>query len=484
MLIGVNTIMLAALATATPAAHCAAQSVPVDGAAISQLMLHTLRETTAVPGMSAAVWQDGAILWQGASGHRDLAANLPATPNTLFRLASVSKLFAATAAAKLAEGGQLDLDAPVAGQLDWLRTDWSPFSPRQLAAHITGLPHYQDQDRNRGHRAYRTGRDAVAIFADRALLTTPGERYSYSSWGYTLLGAMIEEKAGMAFPGYVAQRLVPGLAIQADATDGSDTRASRAYGFSNGQIVRQQPHDFSYTWAGGGLSGTASALAEFGGRMLSGQIVVPATFAAMLAPTRFNDGSPVRERDYTVGLGWRVSEDKDGAEYAHHSGVAIGARSTLGVWRATGMAVSLLSNAEWVSRIEPTAQMLAAPFRSAPRGLTPASCPASATRYRGTLGGQVIEGVAAFRIEHGRCIGTIQQHPILTAWFGTAMQRGDAPLTIIGLDDASGLARGGLVHPFGISDLRALPTGGFSATITETQTISLSFSTGEIAPAD
>jgi CubicO group peptidase (beta-lactamase class C family) len=474
MTIRLTVQLLGAGALLASAVHAGAEPV-ADAATISQRLLDTLRETNGVPGMGAAVWQDGEIVWEGSSGLRDVESAAPVTPDTLFRLASVSKLFTVTAAAKLAEDGKLDLDAPVQAQLPWLGTRWPAITPRQLAAHVSGLPHYQPIDADRGATHYATGRDAVAIFSNRDLLRPPGTGYSYSSWGYTLLGALVEEHAGKSFPDYLTRELVPGLAIRTDATYSSDTDASRAYGFEAGRIVEMPRHDFSYTWGGGGLSGTAGAVATFGGRMIDARIVRRATFDAMLVPVLLADGRPAGEPDYGVGFGWRVSRDPDGAPFVHHSGIAEGARSTLGVWREERAAVSLLSNAQWVSRMEPTAQMLAAPFRPTPATLSKAACPIGAQRYSGTFGDAAVEGVVRFRVEQGLCVGTADQHPAMRAYFGTAMQRSDAPLTVVGLDPKGGLSRAGLVNPYGIADLRAQADGSFTAEITKGRRFVLRF---------
>ena len=446
-----------------------------DAAAIAQRLLDTLRETNGVPGMAAAIWQDGRIVWDGASGHRDIAAGLPVTRDTLFRLASVSKVFTVAAVAQLSEQGRIDLDAPVQRQLPWLAATWPAITPRQIAAHVSGLPHYQAVDANRGARRYATGREAVAIFAGRDLLSAPGTAYSYSSWGYTLLGAMVEEAADLSFPDYVTAKVAPGLAIRADPTNSGDSDASRAYGFDKGRIIETPRHDYSYTWGGGGLGGTASAVAAFGGRMIDGRVVRPESFDAMLVPVRLADGKAAGEDGYSVGFGWRIGVDADAAPFVHHNGVTLGARSTLGLWRGERTAVSLLSNASWVSRMEPTAQMIAAPFRAVPAGLVDAACPIAARRYSGTFGDAAVEGRVRFRIEAGLCIGTAEQHPAMRAYFGTAMQRTDAALTIVGLDTHGRLARAGFVNPFGIADLRAQADGSFAADISSTRRLTLRF---------
>lgn len=462
------------LAVAAPA--CAQSGADADRAAVAQRLLDTLRETNGVPGMAAAVWQDGRIVWDGASGQRDRVSGAPVTPDTLFRLASVSKIFTVAAVMQLAERRKIDPDAPVQDQLPWLGARWPAITPRQLAAHVSGLPHYQAIDADRGSRHYATGRDAVAIFAGRDLLSPPGTAYSYSSWGYSLLGALVEDKAGRPFTDYVRAEVAPGLAIRADATDSGEPDASRAYGFDQQRRVVDVPrHDFSYTWGGGGLSGTASAVASFGGRMIDGRVVRPETFDAMLVPVKLADGKTAGEDDYAVGFGWRSGVDANGAPFVHHNGVTLGARSTIGLWRGERTAVSLLSNASWVSRMEPTAQMIAAPFRAVPAGLIAADCPRGVQRYRGSFGDVAVEGAVRFRIEAGLCVGTVEQHPAMLAYFGTAMQRSDAPLTIVGLDPKGGLSRAGIVNPFGIADLRAQPDGSFAAEIATGRRLVLRF---------
>ncbi|WP_137752311.1 serine hydrolase domain-containing protein [Sphingopyxis sp. L1A2A] len=470
-----STACVAGLMALLASASTAQAEPRADAAIIAQRLLDTLRESNGVPGMGAAVWQEGQIVWEGSSGLRDVERRLPVTRETLFRLASVSKIFTVAAVGQLAEQGRMDLDAPMQRQLPWLGSHWAPITPRQLAAHVSGLPHYQAVDADRGSRHYATGRDAVAIFAERDLLRPPGTAYSYSSWGYTLLGALVEEKTGRAFTDYVAKKVAPGLAIRADATDSGDADASRAYGFDQRRVVDVPRHDFSYTWGGGGLSGTASAVASFGGRMIDGRVVRPETFDAMLVPVKLADGKAAGEDDYEVGFGWRIGGDADGAPFVHHNGVALGARSTLGLWRGERTAVSVLSNASWVSRMEPTAQMIAAPFRAVPAGLVDAACPIDARHYSGTFGDVAVEGTVRFRIEAGLCVGTAEQHPAMLAYFGTAMQRADAPLTLIGLDPKGGLARAGLVNPFGIADLRAQADGSFAAPITTTRHLVLRF---------
>lgn len=449
-------------------------------AATSQRVLDALIATNGVPGMGAAVWQDGEIVWTGCSGLRDVEAALPVRRDTRFRLASVSKVLTATAVAKLAEDGRLDLDAPVAGMLPWLRNDWAPISVRQLAAHVSGLPHYQDADEDRGRMHYPTARAAVGIFADRKLLAAPGAGYAYSSWGYTLMGAVVEAQSGQHFLQYLTKHITRGLDIAADS-DGQGADVSRLYVIGDGAPRIPPRHDFSYTWPGGGMMGTPEAVARFGGLLLRGEIVSKATWQAMQRPLLLADGSPAAERGSTLGLGWRMATDADGARIAHHAGVTAGARSALVLWPDQATSVSVLSNALWVASIEQTAMVLAAPFRPTPAKLYAAACPVTAVRYRGTLGKRRFEGKMRFRLDGGRCVGELEAGNSLAEYFDTASAWPGRRLRVIALQADGGLARAALVTPFGLYDLRASTDRAWSARLSGELVLHLDFQADRIS---
>lgn len=450
-------LLAATAATATvagQASQASAAAKPAERAArISDLMLARLVEANGVPGMGAAVVRDGEVLWSGSAGLRDVGNGLPVDRHTIFRLASVSKLLTATAAAQLREQGRLDVDAPVQGMLPWLDADWAPITPRQLASHVSGLPHYQDVDEGRGAVRFSTVRDAVGIFEGRPLLSAPGAEYGYSSWGYTLLSAAVEAGAGQPFLEVVTDRVAPGLAIGPDATDSGHPQASKAYAFIDGAATPAPRHDFSYTWGGGGLGSTPEAIALFGSRVMSGGIVSPATFEWMLEPARLEDGSVVRERDFEVGFGWRVSRTAEGDRIAHHAGVTDGARSALVLWPDEGTSASVLSNALWVSSIEQTATMLAAPFRVDAASARAASrpCPVRTARYEAEFEGIRWQGDARFGTEGGVCVGRMElgDNP-LRHWLNGFPQRDAQALSVVGIDWQGGLDRAALVTPIGL----------------------------------
>ncbi|MCU0756335.1 MAG: beta-lactamase family protein [Xanthomonadales bacterium] len=434
---------------------CRSSGDPVAGSTAT-LLLDALQEVNGVPGLGAAVWQDGRIVWTGCAGWRDAEARRPVQADTVFRLASVSKVYAATLAARLAEQGRLDLDAPVQQTLPWLAGRWAPLTVRQLAAHASGLDHYTAADRGLGARRFGDGRAAVRWFLERPLLAAPGTRYTYSSWGYTLMGATLEGATGAPFVELLQQEL--DVAVQADPAGAGDA-VSRLYRIDGDTPERLPANDLSYTVPGGGLAATPTAVAEFAGQLMQGRFVSAATWAAMRVPYRLADGTPTGERDYQVGLGWRVGRDAAGAEIVHHAGITEGARSAVVLWPEEQVAVSLLSNAIWVSSIESSAMLLAAAFRLPSSDAPVRACPLGARRYQGTLGDTAIGGTLRVQQQAGRCRIDLAPDPALTAAFGKATAWRGGTLRILGLSATGELGAAALVTPYGSYALDAVAEG-------------------------
>ncbi len=451
-----TVLTLICLAAAQAAA---AQPTPERHA---QALLDAMREAAAVPGMAAAVWQDGRLRWQGGSGWRDVEKQLPVQADTRFRLASVSKLFAATAAAQLKAQGRLDPDKPVGPLLPELDAPQAALTPRQLATHLSGMPHYGWRDFSRGGTHYATARESLVHLKGRELQSAPGSRYAYSSWGYTLLGAAVEAAGGQPYLELLRSRVAPGLTIGPDETGASPTM-SIAYEYAKGSVQPTPAHDFSYSWGGAGLAASAPALAEWGGRVLQGRVVDAATRDWMWRPVLDGAGQPVGERSFKMGFGWRLGTDAQGQPTAHHAGSTLGARSVLLLWPEgadRGTSVSLLSNVMWTSSIERSAELLSAPFRAPLPGLSELACPVNAVRFDGELEGVALQGRAAFRRDaDGLCRGELSLPAALAKLVNPGPQPDRDKLVVIGLQ--GGIARAALVSPLGLADWQVQADGSF-----------------------
>ncbi len=416
----------------------------------AQLLLDSLREQARLPGLGAALWQGGALRWQGQSGFANLKAGTPLGPEHRFQLASVSKLVTATLAAQLQQDGRLDVDAPLSRLLgDEVPAAWAAITPRQLAAHSAGLPHYQLQDMGRGGKRYASVGEVVAGLRDRALQDAPGTRYRYSSWGYTLLSRVVERAGGRDFLAQLPAGIAAWPAEPAVTT----------YVMRGGDAVPEPAHDYSYSWGGAALAASPAALAAWAGRLLQRE---PALFAWMAAPTRLNDGSEIRDGDYRLGFGWRVQDALDGEALMHHAGATQGVRTALALWPESGSVAVLLANGgNWSSFIVDSAQLIAAPLRPPLAGLNPLACPLQARRAQLQLEGGSEALALQVRLDDGVCRADIEPGKALGDRLRAAGLPSGERLALIGLQ-GDGLARAALVTPVGLIELRAQADGSLA----------------------
>lgn len=170
----------------------------VDRTATARDYIDSLRSALALPAMSVAVAIDGRVVWAYAAGWADSVASAPATSASVFRIGSVSKLLTATAAARLAERGVLDLDVAVRDLVPATPDVVPPITPRHLAGHLGGSRHHGRSDFV-SRRRYDDMSSTLSRFIDDPLVAAPGERYFYSSYRYTLLGAVLERVAAEDF---------------------------------------------------------------------------------------------------------------------------------------------------------------------------------------------------------------------------------------------------------------------------------------------
>ncbi len=296
-------------------------------------MLDRMHTISGVPGISVAVARNGKILWQGSAGMRDQTKGFPVDRTTVFRFASVSKVFAATLAAKLVEEGKLNPDLPISRYRKYLPKHFQEITVRQLLSHTSGMPHYQARDEDRGTKHYSSVTDALEVIGNRPLLAAPGESYVYSSHAYTLLSAVLESIAGDEYLDLVERHLTRPIDIRSigaeDITIRKNTR-SNIYEITPDGAVEIAPRgNYSYSWAGAGFEGNSSDLALFGSNLAVGNILKSETIAYIQELSRTNSGETVGTNNYRMGFGWRISTDHTGRQYVHHSGAIEGGRSTI-----------------------------------------------------------------------------------------------------------------------------------------------------------
>src|SRR5215216_1904021 len=162
-----------------------------DAIAQARPLVTNLMKSFGAPGMAVAVSVDGELVWSECYGYADVKRKIPVCPWTRFRIGSISKSLTATAVGLLYDQGRLDLDAPIQRYAPDFPDKGYTITTRQLAGHLAGIRHYTASE-HLSQKHYSSVGESLNIFKDDPLLFPPGTRFSYSSYGYDLIGAVIE----------------------------------------------------------------------------------------------------------------------------------------------------------------------------------------------------------------------------------------------------------------------------------------------------
>jgi CubicO group peptidase (beta-lactamase class C family) len=207
---------------------------PAKDPAELQARLGKILKDNGVPGMAAVIANRDGIVWTAGIGLADVAAGTPATPDTLFRVASISKTFVALSVLKLVEEGRLDLDAPVKSLVPdvaftnkWEATD--PVRVVHLLAHTTGWDDVHPRVMAHDDPRPLTLAEGLALDPDsRTSRWRPGTFYSYSNAGPPVAAAVVEKLTGKRFEDYVQETFFDRIGMPtADYFDSERTRALR-----------------------------------------------------------------------------------------------------------------------------------------------------------------------------------------------------------------------------------------------------------------
>lgn len=430
----------------------------------SDWLFGKLQEMNHIPGMSLAIGVEGNVVFAKGYGYADVRRKILVNEFTRFRYASVSKLFAVTAAAQLYEKGLLDIDADVRRYVPEFPDKGFAITTRQLAAHMSGITHYQAIDFNRGKTHYDSVMDALEMFQDRRLLFEPGTAYEYSSYGYTLLSAVIERTSGQDYLSYLKDHILDPARITGVVGENMHVdipNLTVMYERDGVDITPEPMLDFSYIYAGGGLDGTPTDLIRLAIGYWDETLLTPATQAQIFTPLKTSSGGRTGRNTYEVGFGWRIDHDQHGRQVVHHSGVTPGARSILLTYPDPGVHIAFTSNAMWTSSTELTATTLALGILQAFEGVkSEASCPVGDYSWEGTFNDEAAAGSLTIEDKVGLCQGAISMPRAFADWvegFDSPVPE-TLPLLLIGGEDEATIF--GLVTPLGIFEVEILDNDG------------------------
>ena len=186
---------------------------------LAEVWLDSVMAYEAIPGLSAAIVHDQETIWSRGFGYADVERKIPARPDTLYSICSISKLFTSIAVMQLRDEGKLELDQPIGKYLDWFKikqthAESAPVTLEAILTHSAGLPREADFPYWTGpdHR-FPTQEEIVAHITQQEMLY-PASRYSQSSnLGLTLAGEVVSTVSGKPYASYVQERILTPLGL-------------------------------------------------------------------------------------------------------------------------------------------------------------------------------------------------------------------------------------------------------------------------------
>ncbi len=306
-----------------------------------------------IPGVSIGLVYDQELIWTKGYGYANLEKKLPATPSTAYRIASLTKLFTATAILHLRDAGKLQLDDPVFKHLNWFHLDDrhndSPvITIRHLLTHSSGLPRelealYWD------HMEFPDRDTFIKMFQESSTIFARETKYKYSNVAYAVLGFVVEAVSGETYADYVTNYILKPLGMTSTTVFPSLDMQGLATGYKYrqpGQPRMVEPFtDKKAMVSAGNIASTVEDLAKF----LSLQFREgPAEGEQILKGSTIKEMQRVHWLDYDWsvgrGLGWSVKR-VNGQTRIRHTGYVPGHTSIISAAPDEKFGVVVLTNA-------------------------------------------------------------------------------------------------------------------------------------------
>ncbi len=308
-----KAIFLSLIVTAA-VAHAA--ELPEDARAQIDQHVAKFLDRTGAPGVSIAIGVGDQLCFEKGYGLTDIENEVSATRHSIYRLASISKMLTSVAVLQLVEAGKLDLAAPIQSYVSDFPEKQSPITCALLLKHQSGIRHYKgDEIRSNVH--YARVRDSFHVFQDDPLLFDPGTRFSYTTYGFNVLGAAIEGASGEDYVGYVQKHIADpcGMtSLQPDDPYKLIPHRAAGYRKQGQQLQNDFAVDISNKIPGGGWCSTAGDLVRFADALASGKLLGAPSLELMWTPQKTVDG-----KETTSGYGCFI-DTVDGDRLISHSG--------------------------------------------------------------------------------------------------------------------------------------------------------------------
>ena len=315
----------------------------LEPARVAEAYLERLSRSRQFSG-AVLLAEGGHVLLSGGYGWASIAARVPNSPATRFRIGSLTKAFTAIAILELEDAGRLRMADGVCSFVAGCPARWQRITLQQLLTHTSGIPDYTTLPAyGRFSRHHVTPAEIVGLVRTRPLLFSPGTRWSYSNTGYVLLGMVIQRLTGNSYESFLQRRVLAPLGLHDTSYDTNDQLLpAHATGYT--VLATPAPYiDMSVPYAAGALDSTVGDLYRWDLALLSGRprLVRADLLRDMFRP--WGQVDPTAPKSGAYGYGWFI--DNRGAEY-DHDGDINGFVSDNAVFPAKRAEIIVLSNLE------------------------------------------------------------------------------------------------------------------------------------------
>ena len=402
------------------------------------------------------------ILLRKGYGNANFELNVANTPETVFRIGSITKSFTALSILQLEEKGLLKVSDPVAKYVPELPAAWSAITIHQLLCHKSGIPDFVNGKAYNDFSDSRHVENALKEYADKPLLSKPGDVLRYSNSGYILLGRIIEHVTGESYEEYLSANILKPAGMTHTAYDQAvEVVPNRASGYRfDGETVINAPYgDSARPGSAGALRSTVDDMYRFdralkSGKLFSNAITTKAwtAYGHLIAPPPL----PI-EADY--GYGWMVGEDF-GHKYVGHGGWVNGFVSQFTRYPDDDAVIIVLQNFETVTYVQISKDLSAILFGE--KYQTPIARkivhPSQETLARYVGDYQIGPTTLQITMRNGRLYAFVKGQPApygLIATSDTEFYLNDSPTDVRFIPDADG-AVNNIKLKFGDADLAAV----------------------------
>ncbi len=308
----------------------------------TEKVLNEITSREDIVGVSVTIGVGDSIVFSKGYGMVDRELKIKTQDYHKFRIYSLSKHITAIAAAKLYEDGFLDLDKSIKEYIPFLDEKLHKVTTRQLIGHIAGIRSYKDEEWQKVSNGVCVSPfESILSFQTDSLLFNPGEEYSYTSFGYVLLSAIIEKVSGKPFMEYLEESFFKplDLNITLDNSELTDHLAAKPYEYWKGTMYNARYANNTCKFGGGGFSASTNDVVIFNQNIISGNLINQETLNMVFTSMELNNG---KKTNY--GFGLQFDTDDKGRKYAWHSGRSRGGRNALIVYPKEKLVVCISSN--------------------------------------------------------------------------------------------------------------------------------------------